>query len=103
MRFDCIHCRKATTKPQSVKGAFLRMLTKQQIRGLYTIRINSYGEVYEADVVRSCGIQEWDNQVLEIIKDMPRWTPTINYYGKGEYRNSVWTTPIFFKKGEKTD
>ena len=29
MRFDCIHCRKATTKPQSVKGAFLRMLTKQ--------------------------------------------------------------------------
>ena len=29
MRFDCIHCRKATTKPQSVKGAFLRMLTLQ--------------------------------------------------------------------------
>ena len=27
LRFDCIHCRKATTKPQSVKGAFLRMLT----------------------------------------------------------------------------
>ena len=24
---NCIHCRKATTKPQSVKGAFLRMLT----------------------------------------------------------------------------
>jgi len=30
LRFDCIHCRKATTKPQSVKGAFLRMLTKQR-------------------------------------------------------------------------
>ena len=30
MRFDCIHCRKATTKPQSVKGAFLRMLTNEQ-------------------------------------------------------------------------
>ena len=30
MRFDCIHCRKATTKPQSVKGAFLRMLTDQE-------------------------------------------------------------------------
>ena len=29
MRFDCIHCRKATTKPQSVKGAFLRMLTHE--------------------------------------------------------------------------
>lgn len=31
MRFDCIHCRKATTKPQSVKGAFLRMLTALQL------------------------------------------------------------------------
>ena len=30
MRFDCIHCRKATTKPQSVKGAFLRMLTLEE-------------------------------------------------------------------------
>ena len=30
MRFDCIHCRKATTKPQSVKGAFLRMLTMKE-------------------------------------------------------------------------
>ena len=29
MRFDCIHCRKATTKPQSVKGAFVRMLTNK--------------------------------------------------------------------------
>ena len=28
--YDCIHCRKATTKPQSVKGAFLRMLTTNQ-------------------------------------------------------------------------
>ena len=34
MRFDCIHCRKATTKPQSVKGAFLRMLTFQ-----YTVHV----------------------------------------------------------------
>ena len=30
MRFDCIHSRKATTKPQSVKGAFLRILTELQ-------------------------------------------------------------------------
>lgn len=51
--------------------------------------------------MRSCGIQEWDNQVLEIIKDMPRWTPTINYYGKGEYRNSVWTTPIFLRREKR--
>ena len=74
---------------------------KQQMRGIYTIRINSYGEVYATDIVRSCGIQEWDNQVLEIIKEMPRWTPTINYYGKGEYSNSVWTISIFFKKGKR--
>ena len=71
---------------------------KQQARGIYTMRINSYGEVYEAKVLRSCGIQNWDNQVLEIIRKMPRWTPTINYYGKGEYRESVWTIPIFFKR-----
>ena len=71
---------------------------KQQVRGIYTIRINSYGEVYDAKVVRSCGIEYWDNQVLEIIRKMPRWTPTINYYGKGEYRESVWTIPIVFKR-----
>lgn len=71
---------------------------KQQARGIYTMRINSYGEVYEAKVLRSCGIQDWDNQVLEIIRKMPRWTPTINYYGKGEYLESVWTIPIFFKR-----
>lgn len=71
---------------------------KQQVRGIYTVRIDSYGEVYEAKVLRSCGIQDWDNQVLEIIRKMPRWIPTINYYGKGEYRKSVWTIPIFFKR-----
>lgn len=71
---------------------------KQQVRGIYTVRIDSYGEVYEAKVLRGCGIQDWDNQVLEIVRKMPRWTPTINYYGKGEYRKSVWTIPIFFKK-----
>ena len=71
---------------------------KQQVRGIYTIRINSYGEVYDAKVVRSCGIEYWDNQVLEIIRKMPCWTPTINYYGKGEYRESVWTIPIVFKR-----
>lgn len=71
---------------------------KQQVRGIYTIRIDSYGEVYEAKVLRSCGIQDWDNQVLGIIRKMPRWTPTINYYGKGEYRESVWTIPVIFKR-----
>ena len=71
---------------------------KKQVRGIYTVRINSYGEVYEAKNLRSCGIEDWDNQVLNIIRKMPRWMPTINYYGKGEYRESVWTIPIIFKK-----
>lgn len=71
---------------------------KQQVRGIYTVRIDSYGEVYEAKVLQSCGTQDWDNQALEIIRGMPRWTPTINYHGKGEYRESVWTIPVFFKR-----
>lgn len=71
---------------------------KKQVRGIYTVRINSYGEVYEAKILRSCSIEDWDNQVLNIIRKMPRWMPTINYYGKGEYRESVWTIPIIFKK-----
>ena len=70
---------------------------KQQIRGIYTIRINSYGEVYKAEIMRSCGIPEWDTQVMNIIKDMPRWTPEVNYHGRGEYRSSVWTVPVIFK------
>lgn len=73
---------------------------KEQARGIYTARIDSYGEVCEAKVLRSCGIEDWDNQVLGIIRKMPHWTPGISYYGKGEYRASVWTMPVIFKKGE---
>ena len=83
---------------QHLKYAPALLGDKQQVKGIYTIRIDSYGEVYGAKVLRSCGIQDWDDQVLEIIRKMPRWTPTINYYGKGEYRKSVWTIPIFFKR-----
>ena len=75
---------------------------KNQIRGIYTIQIDSYGEVSEAKTMRSCRIPEWDNQVLQIIKGMPRWTPTINFHGKGEYRNSVWTVPVLFKNDSPT-
>ena len=35
MRFDCIRCRKATIKPQGVKGAFVRMLTSQKPLTVY--------------------------------------------------------------------
>lgn len=70
---------------------------QEQVRGVYSMFINSYGEVTETKTLRSCGIQEWDSQVEKIIKGMPRWTPTISYYGKGEYRRSVWTVPVLFK------
>ncbi|MFR7824102.1 MAG: energy transducer TonB [Odoribacter splanchnicus] len=57
----------------------LLLSDKQRVRGVYSIQIDSYGEVYEAKVLQSCGIENWDNQVLEIIREMPRWTPTIYY------------------------
>lgn len=28
---------------------------------------------------------------------MPRWTPTIHHYGKGEYKDAIWAIPIIFK------
>lgn len=75
---------------------------KKEIKGIYTIRIDSYGEIIKVETLQGCGIQEWDNQVLQIIKGMPRWTPTINFHGKGEYRNSVWTVPVLFKNDSPT-
>lgn len=75
---------------------------QKQSKGIYTININSYGEVTESKTLRSCGIPEWDVQVREIIKDMPRWTPTINHYGKGEYRDSYWTVSVVFKNDSLT-
>ena len=74
---------------------------KKEAKGIYTIRIDSYGEIIKVETLRSCGIPEWDKQVLQIIKGMPRWTPTINYYGKGEYHNSVRTVPVLFKNDNR--
>ena len=71
---------------------------KEQVRGFYSVKINSYGEVSQVDVFRSCGIQEWDAQVVDIIKGMPRWTPAISYYGKSKYRESIWAMNVFFRK-----
>lgn len=70
---------------------------KQRVRGVYSIQINSYGEVYTAKVLQSCGIEDWDNQVLDIIRKMPRWTPAINFRGKGEYQEFTLNIPIHFK------
>lgn len=71
---------------------------KEQVRGFYNAKINSYGEVSEVNVFRSCGIQEWDAQVMDIIKGMPRWTPAISFYGKNKYMESKWTMNVFFRK-----
>lgn len=69
----------------------------KQVRGMYTVRIDSYGEVTESKIVRSCGMEAWDNQVVQIIKSMPRWIPVIHHRGKGEYRSGVWAIPVVFK------
>lgn len=75
------------------------LLYKQkQVRGVYLIIIDSYGEVIEAKTLQSCGTQEWDSQVEKIIKGMPRWTPTISHYGKGEYQRSLYTVSVWLKK-----
>lgn len=68
---------------------------KEQGRGQYRAKINSYGEVADVDVFRSCGIQEWDLQVMDIIKGMPRWIPAISYYGKSKYRESISAINVF--------
>lgn len=66
-------------------------------RGIYRIDIDSYGEIRKVGTVKSCGLPEWDRQVEEIIKGMPRWTPAVSYSGKGSYQNSIWTVPVVFR------
>lgn len=73
---------------------------KKQVRGIYKMRIDSYGEVHNVQVSRSCGIEDWDNQVLEIIRKMPRWTPAKTYYGKGMYMATIYNIPVIFKRNE---
>lgn len=70
-------------------------LSYKRVRGVYSISIDSYGEVTETKTLQSCDIQEWDSQVEKIIKSMPRWTPTINHYGKGEYRRGLYTVSVW--------
>lgn len=77
------------------------LLGKQQkAKGIYKIHIDSYGEVKEASTLRSCGKQEWDEQVMQIIRNMQRWTPAIDYYGKGKYRDAIWAIPIIFENSK---
>ncbi|EEY82459.1 TonB family domain protein [Bacteroides sp. 2_1_33B] len=75
-----------------------RLLDEQQkTKGVYKIRIDSYGEIKEAKTIRSCGISQWDEEVERIIRKMPRWTPTIYHRGKGRYKGAVLTIPVVFK------
>lgn len=76
---------------------------QQKLRGIYKVRIDSYGEVKEAKTMRSCGVQKWDEEAIRVIKGMPRWTPTINYYGKGEYKDAIWTIPVIFQNNRLID
>lgn len=70
---------------------------QQKAKGVYKIHIDSYGEIKEAKTLRSCGIPQWDEEVIQIIRNMPRWTPAIHHYGKGEYKDAIWAIPVIFE------
>lgn len=70
----------------------------EEAKGFYSMIIDSYGEVSEVKVMRSCGIEAWDKQAMEILKSMPRWTPTILHKDKGKYIGTNWTQPVTFKR-----
>ena len=74
---------------------------KTQTQGIYSISIDSYGEVKEAKVIRSCGIEAWDKQVVEIIRGMPRWIPATNKHGKGEYQDHYFALPFIFRNDKR--
>ena len=74
---------------------------KTQTRGVYSISIDSYGEVKETKVIRSCGIEAWDKQVMDIIRSMPRWIPATNSRGKGEYRDEYYALPFIFRNDKR--
>ena len=73
--------------------------SKKETEGRYGIQLDSYGEVTKAHTISSCGISEWDNQVLQIIQTMPHWTPAVNHQGKGHYRDAVWAITFTFRNG----
>lgn len=70
---------------------------QQKAKGVYKIHIDSYGEIKEAKTLRSCGIPQWDEEVIQIIRNMPRWTPAIHHYGKGGYKDAIWAISVIFE------
>lgn len=74
------------------------LLGKQQkAKGVYKLHIDSYGEIKKAKTIKGCGVQELDEEVIRIIRNMPRWIPTIHHREKGEYKDTIWTIPIIFE------
>ena len=70
MRFDCIHCRKATTKPQSVKGAFLRMLTNITFGYTFTNKLLKKIKILQGARIYITGTDLW-----EFTKIKDGWDP----------------------------
>lgn len=79
-----------------------RLGKQKKARGIYMLKIDSYGEVKEAQTLRSCGIPEWDEKVVRIIKGMPRWKPAISHYGKGEYKDAIGSVSVVFENNDST-
>ena len=83
MRFDCIHCRKATTKPQNVKGAFLRMLT---FEGRYTDQmtglIDGVSEGFKNRINPDTGRKFTKTDIKRIIKFCYSGEDSFDYYLK---------------------
>lgn len=92
-------------KPWSAQNYIYQNLTydasllgeQQKAKGVYKIHIDSYGEIKEAKTLRSCGIPQWDEEVIQIIRNMPRWTPAIHHYGKGGYKDAIWAISVIFE------
>lgn len=82
---------------QSLKYDACLLGEQQKAKGVYKIHIDSYGEIKEAKTLRSCGIPQWDEEVERIIRNMPRWTPTIHHRGKGGYKDAIWAIPVIFE------
>ena len=65
MRFDCIRCRKATTKPQGLKGAFIRMLTDENRQ--LSVRLNSLAVQYNGLADGFKAEIKWKDTVLDFL------------------------------------
>lgn len=73
---------------------------KEQVKGIYRFTVDSYGEVGNVRILRSCGVQQYDSEAVRAINSMPRWRPKICLTGKGMFYDETWAVPIVFKKSD---